>query len=271
MASMDEVSLKYHCISSEVIHDEDISQVDANGCAVCPDCHEKIKVGTAGVQNMHKKHRNSQNCKNTIAKKHREKKNLKNSTLDGFLRPKPAFITSTVQSIPLIRSFPAVGEGAPIALPLAVNSGLEESKLLHRIQKIAENLPDDVPIASSQDKLASGFWNWSGGRWCGKFFECGQKEVVLTLKTQLDTPLPSGSENGSLSVDQPLLQPVLGISEGPRRMVVEPSGRSKRKRQAFAIGDLCTCICGEVANPQSEDVIPCKQMGCESKWVSFNF
>jgi hypothetical protein len=123
--------LKYYCISSEVIHNEDISQVDANGCAVCPDCHKKIKVGTAGVQNMHKKHRSSQNCKNTIAKKHREKKNLKNSTLDGFLRPKPAFVMSTVQSIPLIRSFPAAGEGAPIALPLAVNSGLEESKLLN--------------------------------------------------------------------------------------------------------------------------------------------
>jgi hypothetical protein len=43
----------------------------------------------------------------------------------------------------------------------------------------------------------------------------------------------------------------------------------KRKWQAFAIGDLSTCVYGEVTTPQSEDVIPCKQMGCESKWVSF--
>ena len=53
-----------------------------------------------------------------------------------------------------------------------------------------------------------------------------------------------------------------------RRMEIEPTGRSKRKRQAFAIGDFRTCVCGETADPQSENVIPCKQMGCESKWVS---
>ena len=47
------------------------------------------------------------------------------------------------------------------------------------------------------------------------------------------------------------------------------NGRSKRKRQAFAIGDLRTCVCGETADPLSDNVIPCKQMGCESKWVSF--
>jgi len=95
-------------------------------------------------------------------------------------------------------------------------------------------------------------------------------EVVLTLKTQMDTPLSSGSDNGSLSLGQPSLQPnVSGISEGLRRMEVEPTGRSRRKRQAFAIGDLRTCVCGETADPQSDNVIPCKQMGCESKWVSF--
>ena len=72
------------------------TQIDANGCAECPDCYEKIKVGTAGIQNMHKTHWNSQNCQNTIAKKQWEKKRLKNGTLDGFLCPRPAFIASTV-------------------------------------------------------------------------------------------------------------------------------------------------------------------------------
>jgi hypothetical protein len=52
--------------------------------------------------------------------------------------------------------------------------------------------------------------------------------------------------------------------------LVEPTGRSKRKRQAFAIGDLHTCVCRETADPQSDNVIPCKQMGCKSKWVSFH-
>ena len=35
-----------------------------------------------------------------------------------------------------------------------------------------------------------------------------------------------------------------------------------------SIGDLHTCVCGETATPQSNNAIPCKQMGCESKWVS---
>ena len=30
------------------------------------------------------------------------------------------------------------------------------------------------------------------------------------------------------------------------------NGRSKRKRQAFAVGDLRTCVCGETASPQSD-------------------
>ena len=91
-------------------------------------------------------------------------------------------------------------------------------------------------------------------------------EVVLTLKTQMDTPLFSGSDNGSLSLSQPN---VSEISEGLWCMEVEPTRQSKRKRQAFAIGDLNTCVCRGTADPQSDNVIPCKQMGCESKWVSF--
>jgi len=57
--------------------------------------------------------------------------------------------------------------------------------------------------------------------------------------------------NQAISVGQPLLQPnVSGISEGP----LSHEGTTKweiiiKKRQAFAIGDLCTCVCGEVANP----------------------
>ncbi|KAF8232886.1 hypothetical protein L208DRAFT_1396639 [Tricholoma matsutake] len=101
---------------------EEVSQINANGCAECPDCHEKIKVGTAGIQNMHKTHWNSQNCRNTqaIAKKQREKKRLKNGTLDGCLCPRPAFIALTVQPIPLIRILPVLGECTSTALPSAV-------------------------------------------------------------------------------------------------------------------------------------------------------
>ena len=105
---------------------------------------------------MHKTHRNSQNCQITMAKKRQEKKRLKNGTLDGFLCPRPAFIASTVQPIPLIRSLPVPGgfASASTELPLAAVSGPKESKLLNRIQMIAKNLPKSVPIASLQDRLA---------------------------------------------------------------------------------------------------------------------
>jgi hypothetical protein len=76
----------------------------------------------------------------------------------GFYAPCwawPAFIASTVQPIPLIRSLPVSGECASTAsvLPSTVVSGPKESKLLNRIQKIMNNLPASVLIASSQDRL----------------------------------------------------------------------------------------------------------------------
>ena len=78
---------------------------------------------------------------------------MKNGTLDGFLCPRPTFVTSTVQCIPSICSLPVADEGAFTELPSAVISVAEESKLLNKIQKIVKNLPDSVPIASSQDRL----------------------------------------------------------------------------------------------------------------------
>ena len=55
------------------------------------------RIGTARIQNMHKTHRNSQNCQNTMTKKQRVKKKLKNGTLDGFLRPRSAFILQPME------------------------------------------------------------------------------------------------------------------------------------------------------------------------------
>jgi len=97
MASTEEVIVSVLRQDEKSYWNEDTSQIDANRCPDCPDCHEKnkIKVATAGIQNMHKTRRNSQNCRNTIAKKQREKKGLKNEALDGFLRPRPAFIALT--------------------------------------------------------------------------------------------------------------------------------------------------------------------------------
>ena len=88
-----------------------------------------------------------------MAKKQQEKKRFKNGTLDGFLCPRPAFIAFTMQPIPLIHILPVPGECAFISLPSAAVSGPKESKLLNRIRKIMKNLPNSVPIASSQDRF----------------------------------------------------------------------------------------------------------------------
>jgi len=39
-------------------------------------------------------------------------------------------------------------------------------------------------------------------------------------------------------------------------MEVEPSGLSQRQKTGFAISDLRTCVWGEIATPQSDNVIP---------------
>jgi hypothetical protein len=82
------------------------------------------------------------------------KKNSRTEHWMGFYAPGQHFSTTvTVQPIPLVRSLPVADEGAFTALPSPVVSVAEESELLNRIQKIVKNLPDSVPIASSQDRL----------------------------------------------------------------------------------------------------------------------
>jgi hypothetical protein len=70
--------------------------------------------------------------------------------------------------------------------------------------------------------------------------------IELNPKTMDSRTDEAEASHGMVSLSQPSSQPnVSGIDEGLRCMEVEPTGRSKRKRQAFAIGDLHTCVCGE--------------------------
>ena len=52
-------------------------------------------------------------------------------------------------------------------------------------------------------------------------------------------------------------------------VVVEESGRGRRKRALRHIGDLNGCLCGKVVNPDvdSSGAIECRQPGCETQWV----
>ena len=60
--------------------------------------------------------------------------------------------------------------------------------------------------------------------------------------------------------------PQTGLGSG---VVIEESGRSRRKRVLRQIGDLNGCLCGKVVNPgiNSSGAIECRQPGCETQWV----
>jgi len=49
-------------------------------------------------------------------------------------------------------------------------------------------------------------------------------------------------------------------------------GRSKRKRVTTRLNEVndshfTDCLCGSVADPASDGVLMCKQVGCETQWV----
>ena len=51
--------------------------------------------------------------------------------------------------------------------------------------------------------------------------------------------------------------------------VPEEAGRSKQKRVPRRLADaLNGCLCGLVLSSSSRGVLRCKQLGCETQWVS---
>ena len=61
------------------------------------------------------------------------------------------------------------------------------------------------------------------------------------------------------------------VAEPPEIENSEQSGRSKRKRvprKGEEHDALDSCLCGIVLNGSEDDVLKCKQAGCETQWVS---
>jgi len=90
------------------------------------------RIGTARIQNMHKTHRNSQNCQNTMTKKQRVKKKLKNGTLDGFLRPRSAFILQPMDG--------EMRHGVCCETTVGVRSGMCEGRKAVQIVTVAVSM-----------------------------------------------------------------------------------------------------------------------------------
>ena len=68
----------------------------------------------------------------------------------------------------------------------------------------------------------------------------------------------SSRENAAdLTMTAEQSEPEAGIESRPRRI------RKKRN-----IADLNVCNCGDVVSPDEADVIECRKIGCETRWVS---
>ena len=140
--------------------------LDTEGYAECPDCGAKIHCGTVGLKNLEKRHQGSKICLETKAKRDKTAKLKKNgSLLTFFNRPKPMLLPSTISGRQLVQS-PALPQGkgstsaahaqglgdqqAPI--PIVTHSGT--STFIEMFIDLAKNLPETIPEASDNDKLA---------------------------------------------------------------------------------------------------------------------
>ena len=74
---------------------------DNDGYIKCPDCGDKKKCGTVGVENILKNHHDTNICKETQAKRDRDQKKMKYDSLLSFMRLHPIAVPSTVDAQPV--------------------------------------------------------------------------------------------------------------------------------------------------------------------------
>ena len=125
--------------------------IDSDGCAECPDCGQKIKLGPAGLRNLKIRHMGSDACKAAQVKRDKDRARKKDgSLLTFFNKPKPVLNPPTVKAREILHS---TLEGPSNA---ALISGVPsiESPLLQRLYFIHQNLTRDVLEATENDVLA---------------------------------------------------------------------------------------------------------------------
>jgi hypothetical protein len=147
--------------------------LDDDGYTICPDCLTRVNCGTVGIANLERRHRGKKVCLEN--KKKREKEELQNqrikknaSILNFFGKPKAANVPSTVSSPAPIHSNKLAPEAAAETIsitsppspsqdeisPSAFVSDPSSSGLLERFQYLINNLPETVPNAPNDDRLA---------------------------------------------------------------------------------------------------------------------
>jgi len=143
--------------------------LDADRHAICPDCGTRVHCGTIGLANLEKRHRGTKTCIEAKAKRNKEAAKQKNgSLLTFFQRPKvPAVPSMVPTSLPVhgykmaavgdsdvSTRIPMTSKNNRAASPSESTPTPRVSSVLDKLQHLIENLPDSVPEAGDNDKLA---------------------------------------------------------------------------------------------------------------------
>jgi len=166
--------------------------LDALGYAECPDCGARIHCGTVGLPNLEKRHRGTKVCLESKAKRDKNAKMKKNGTiLNFFNQPKPTLVPTTISSVQLIQSPALPRETAPntkLAVVTQPNPIIKPgiSQFINKLRHLTKNLPNTIPEASDDDKLAefgqnpANFDNWGTNK-----DDLWQEEINPRLKRVL--------------------------------------------------------------------------------------
>ncbi|PPQ83076.1 hypothetical protein CVT26_011922 [Gymnopilus dilepis] len=134
--------------------------VDSEGYVTCPDCNEKKRCGTAGVENILKNHRGTKACIDAKAKKAKENKKLKDACILSFMQPKAKPVPSTVMVTPIAQSAmpnkpvecstdQAKAIDAPDGAPHT-----KQSPFVQHLKNLSQSLPPQIPEGTKEDLLA---------------------------------------------------------------------------------------------------------------------
>ncbi len=143
--------------------------LDADRHAICPDCGTRVHCGTIGLANLEKCHRGTKTCIEARVKHDKEAAKQKNgSLLTFFQRPKVPAVPSMIPASKPVHGYkmaaakdsdvgpiiPMTSENNKAASPLESTPMLKVSSFLNKLQHLIENIPDNVPEAGDNDKLA---------------------------------------------------------------------------------------------------------------------
>ena len=132
--------------------------LDADGCAVCPECKVHIHCGNVGLSNLTIRHMGSKICRETKAKHDKDNKKKNSSILTFFQRPEATPVPSKTMPTTIISNRQPTSGASVTSSPPRMHkrplSGQPVSKLVTKFQYLINNLPKSVPEGSVDDPLA---------------------------------------------------------------------------------------------------------------------